>query len=693
MRPGSNIPLWIEAPFLRLLPPWTAGILLQENLQLTLPHILTACCCFAFAYLLFRRLPLSWQFQWQPLQGLLLMLLLAATAMLVTRQQDPRQQTHWYGHQHQPGEWLQVALSEPPERKPHTLKAVVRVLNRVRNQQLLPCSGKLLLYLSLNDSTAASLRFGHTLLIRAQLQPIRNSGNPGAFNYAAYAARRGLFHQAFLRPGQWTLTPEQQAHPFWQGLYQVRDAVLRQLRTYVKGSEEAGIAEALLIGYTQDLDKDLVQAYSNTGVVHIIAISGMHLGLIYGLLLGIFTRLPLVKRSGKLQAVLILTALWLFALLAGASASVIRSAVMFSFLTTGRFFFKRSSTFNALAGSALLMLAWNPGYLWDLGFQLSFSAITGIIWLQRPLYHLLFIPWKLPDLLWQAVSITLAAQVLTFPLCLYHFHQFPLSFLVSNLVAVPLSTLVLYACIALLALCGLTPVAQLTGTLISWLLQWLNGFIRMINNWPLAVWDQIPANGISTLLLYGAVMAGAAWLLYRSTPLLVSALSCMAAFLACHAWADWRAMNQQRIIIYHIPKQQAIDFAAGKQYHFVGDSIRLPHFHLRPARTALRLSQPAERLPSLQQHGNAYQLGNRRLVLIEQKPAGPAPATPVYTDYLVLSHNPDATIEELLPYYRFRWLIIDASNPLWKIEAWKQACERLHLQCHPVTEQGAFLSD
>jgi competence protein ComEC len=266
----------------------------------------------------------------------------------------------------------------------------------------------------------------------------------------------------------------------------------------------------LLIGYTNDLDKDLVQMYSNTGVVHIIAISGMHLGLIYLILGWILSKIPGVQKSAILQYILILSCLWIFSLLTGAGASVIRAAVMFSFILTGKTFSKASSIYNSLAAAAFVMLLYNPFYLWDVGFQLSYLAVIGILVFQKPIYHLIYIKHPWIDKIWELSAVSMAAQLLTFPICIYYFHQFPNLFLISNLVAVPLSSIILFAEIILLALAWMPWVANYIGKLTGLLIQWMNNFISWINDTGIAVWGGLSISIQATLLLYG-LLASLAW--------------------------------------------------------------------------------------------------------------------------------------------------------------------------------------
>ena len=189
--------------------------------------------------------------------------------------------------------------------------------------------------------------------------------------------------------------------------------LVQLLRKYIPGEKEKGLAEALLIGYKNDLDKELVQSYSNTGVVHIIAISGLHLGIIYWLLELLFQPLLKKRKTKWLRPLLIISGLWTFSLLAGAQPSVLRSALMFSMIVIGESLGRKNTAFNSLACSALILLLINPYWLWDLGFQLSYAAVASILIFMRPVYNLLYFPNKLIDFIWKMNAVTLAAQILT----------------------------------------------------------------------------------------------------------------------------------------------------------------------------------------------------------------------------------------------------------------------------------------
>ena len=296
------------------------------------------------------------------------------------------------------------------------------------------------------------MEYGSQLVFSRPLQEIKNGGNPGSFDYKTYCLFQGITHQVYLTKDDFVVLPTTETNAFALFIEQSRKWVVATIRNYIPGEKEQGLAEALLIGYKDDLDKNLVQAYSNTGVVHIIAISGLHLGLIYWLLLGLTKPLKGNKKLIWLRLVLIIGSLWLFTILAGAQPSVLRSAIMFSIIALGEVLLRRTNIFNTLAFSALILLCLNPFWLWDVGFQLSYSAVLSIVLFFQPVYNWYCPQNKALDFLWKMTSVTIAAQILTLPISIYHFHQMPLLFLFTNFIAVPLSSLILIGEIMLCAL-------------------------------------------------------------------------------------------------------------------------------------------------------------------------------------------------------------------------------------------------
>ncbi len=695
-----GIPVWKKAPFIRLLLPLVAGIILQWYVQFPAVVIITAIISFSVSFCLFLLLPVAVRFKWQALQGFIIHLLIISFGLLLTWQKDIRHNNNWYGNYYKDSSFLIVRIDEPLVEKNKSFKAEGYVESVIKKDTNIPCKGKLLLYFS-KDGFTRQLNYGDRILIHKNPQLIRNSGNPGAFNYQRYAAFHQTFHHAFLKEKDWKKlqVSSEKTSRLQQLIFTARDYVLSVLRKRMEaGKDELGIAEALLIGYTNDLDKDLVQAYSNTGVVHIIAISGMHLGLIYVMLVWLFAKIPVVNRSKILQVVLILGCLWLFSLITGAAASVLRSAVMFTFIALGKNFFRQTSVYNSLAASAFVMLCFNPYFLWDVGFQLSYLAVGGIIAFQKPIYNCFYIKNKWLNKVWQLMAISLAAQLLTFPVCIYYFHQFPNLFLITNIIAVPLSGIILYAEIALIAFSWVPFVGVYIGKLVSGLVWMMNKIILWINERSFAVWDKIPATVLSTWLLYAVVIGLSIWLISKNKKYVQPALLCFFAFVLLHTYNRWQTLNQQKIIVYNVPRYQAIDFVNGTNYQFVGDSLLLEdgllqNFHLKPGRIALQLNKRKDPVEGFSQHEMFYQFQRKRIMIVDKPISIAVTEKKINIDLVIISGNPKLSISQLAQAINCNRFIFDASNPLWKIEKWQKECKALQLSSHAVSADGAFVWD
>jgi competence protein ComEC len=677
-----------------------AGIVLQWYLQIGLQLIVTAFISFGTAFFLFLLLPIAYRFKLMPFQGFIMQLVFIALGAWLSWQKDARHHDNWYGNYYNEGSYLVVRIDEPPAEKNKSYKAGGYVETVVQDGKAIAAQGKLLLYFS-KDSFKPGLQYGDRVIIRKKLQRIKNTGNPGAFNYERHAAFQGIFHQVFLKKNDWKVLQKRSANGFKQLVFSAQAYVLNVLQQSVSTGpdsyrDELGIAEALLIGYTNDLDKDLVEAYSNTGVVHIIAISGMHLALIYVLLVWIFAKIPLVNTSKLLQLFLILTCLWFFSVLTGASPSVMRAAVMFSFIAVGKTWFKEGSVYNSLAASAFFLLCYNPCYLWAVGFQLSYLAVLGIVIFYKPVYNILYIKNKWLDKTWRLVSVSTAAQLLTFPVCIYYFHQFPNLFLIANLVAVPLSAIILYAEIILIAFSWMPLMVNWLGKAVSGLVWLMNKIILWINDLPFAVWDNIPASVLSTGLLYTSVIGFSAWLILKRKAYFWTGMCAIFAFTLLGTINSWQSSSQQKIIVYNVNPHKAMDLINGKQYQFVGDSILLDNgmqqnFHLKPARVAFQLDKRADSLNGVFNRGMFYQFYNKKILVADKAFVIDSAAQKIELDLLIISKNPKINISQLAKTFNSKQIVFDASNPPWKTERWINECEILGLNYYSIPKMGAFV--
>jgi len=694
----NTAPIWKLAPFVRLLLPFSVGILIQWYIGIALYLIVTLLLIVLVFVIGFTFISIKNKYRLQTLEAILFFIAMIVLGLFLTHKNDESKNTNWYGKAYKPNDFILVRIDEPVIEKNKSYKANAYVEGIIKNDSLIKTQGKIIVYFA-KDSAAGLLNYGDKILIHKNIQTIKNSGNPGSFNYQRYASFQQLFHTIFLKEKDWVKTNERQVSWFKQFIFSAREKILDILKKNIgDNKDELGIAEALLIGYTNDLDNDLVQAYSNTGVVHVIAISGMHLGLIYVMLVWVFGKLPFIKKSKIIQVVLILSCLWLFSLLTGASASVLRSAVMFSCIAIGKNFFKQASIFNSLAASAFILLCYNPYYLWDVGFQLSYLAVIGIIVFQKPIYNTIYIKNKYVNEVWKLVAISIAAQLLTFPICIYYFHQFPNLFILTNIIAVPLSSLILYLEIAMISLSWIPFIGTWLGKLTQWLVWLMNKIILFVNDFPFAVWDNLLASILTTLLLYVVVVTCCIWLIKKKKEYLKFSLLTLLCFVLLQSFMQWQIKNQQKLIVYNVPQHQAIDFVSGNTYKFIGDSILLvdgilQNFHLKPGRIKLQLNQRVDSLSNCFAKTNFYQFNTKKIMLIDEPVAFNSLTTKINVDIILISKNPKLHIPQLASVFNCKTIVFDASNSLWKIDRWKEDCDKLNLQYYSVPDNGAYVLD
>lgn len=683
---------WKNMPFIRLLIPLIAGILLQFFFSATLFNLLTFSGFIAFISIIFYLLPFSLKYTFRWTAGVAINLSLVLGGALLVYKQDISNKNNWIGNFKEEQIALLATIEEPLISKAKTFKAEASVKAVYFKGEWTNVTGRILIYFS--KEGIPSMNYGSRLLFYKPWQQIKNAGNPGSFDYKRYTAFHDIFHQVFLKPGEYTMLPSINEGRFNQWLLSLRSGVIKILQQYIKPPREAGVAEALLIGYREDLDKALVQAYSNTGVVHIIAISGLHLGMIYLAMLWLMKPFKKTKWIRWVKPIIILTVLWLFTLLAGAVPSILRSAVMFSFIIVGETLNRKSSIYNTLALSAFVMLCINPYYLWDIGFQLSYAAVVSIIIFSKPVYNWYYFKNKLLDFFWQLASVTISAQVFTVPIILYAFHQFPTVFLLTNCIIVPLSSVVLFAELALLMTSFIPVLANFTGFITGRILEFMNDFIEKVNRFPYAVFDGIQNTLAETFLLYLFICCACVWLLRKTKPALFVGLASLFALIVLDAFENYASRQQHKMIVYNILQHSAIDFIAGKHYAFTGDTSLqndsyLRNFHLKPSRTLYRIRE-TDNLDNLYISHPFVQVCGKRIVIMD-KPFKFQTPSKITVDAIVIAHNPKVNIAEIAAVFNCNQYIFDGSNSTWKIRQWKKDCDSLHLRNYSTSDMGAYI--
>ena len=680
-------------PFLRLVLAITAGIIIQWYFGIGLKEIIIFACTALILILAFYALPASKKFVLGWLRGILILLLFICGGMMATWQQNIHNNGKWYGRSYDPADGVIITIMEPLVEKPNSYKALAEVNAVYKNKSWLSVKGNVLVYFK-KDSVKPSLQYGSQIVFNKPLQQIQNNGNPAALDYNRYCLFQGITGQAFLTTKDYKILSSKNTNTIQKFLFAVRDWALNTLKQNIHSPKELGIAEALLIGYRNDLDKDLVQAYSNTGVVHIIAISGLHIGVIYAALIMFFSLFKSAKIKKWIAPVIILCVIWLFTLIAGAAPSVLRAAVMFTFILAGRFLGKNGNIYNTLAASAFVLLISNPFYLWDVGFQLSYAAVFSIVVFFKSINGLLYFKNKCLRWIWQLCSISLSAQIFTLPLVVYHFHQLPLLFLFTNLFVVPLSGLVLIAELILFAFSFWHAAASVIGMLTETCIKWMNDFVEQIDKLSFSVWDGLHISIMQLAVMFAILCFFSLWIFNKNSKTLIAALSCIILFFISRDADVFNHRMQQKIIVYNVPKQSVVDIIAGNTYRFAGDSIVLKdvflrNFNLKPSRVKNRIyTNRNVLLPVMENY--ILNINSSKILILNNAAFVHHPKEKIALNVLILSHNINQTPAELNDLFQCNYIIADSSIPAWKSAKWKKEFEQLHLRFYSVAQDGAF---
>lgn len=682
-------------PFIRLLVPLVLGIYIQWHVQFSVTMIIASICTVGFLIFISLQLNFRLKYRLRLMIGSLYLLFFLILGVLLTHLQDSRNDKNWFGKNYT-DEMLFVQLYEPLSAKGKTYKAICKVFAKLDSNGLQhAATGKIFLYLK-KEEMLPTLKFGNTILLKKPVDIIRNNGNPAALNYNRYCLFQGITHQAFLSADD-IIPVQTNSKPLHlrRLMFAARDSAIAILRKNIFSPKELGIAEALLIGYRNDLDRDLVQSYSNTGVVHIIAISGLHLGMIYVLLLRLLYPFRKKKNYLLLKTLTVLLVLWAFTFVAGAAPSVLRAAVMFSVFQLAEWLDHKPNGIATLSASAFILLLINPFYLWDVGFQLSYAAVLSIMIFYRPIYQYFFFRNGIVKIVWQLNAVSLSAQILTIPIATLHFHQFSNLFWIANFIAVPLSGFILYAEIGLLIFAWCKPIALFLGKGVTVSTQWMNHFIEWIDTVSFSVSDGLYINTLQSILLLLFIACIAGWIIRKKPKLLIISLGCLLSFLCIDSKRAITNKAQQKMIVYNVPNKMAIEFIAGHSSYFLGDTDLLNdnflrNFHLKPSRIKYHTYENQGSITQIV--GNpVIQFANKKIWIVTDNISSTISTESPICDYIIVAKNANINWAALHQIVKSSTVIFDGSNSRWKVPVWQKDCHQLHLRTHNVLEQGAFM--
>jgi competence protein ComEC len=688
--------LFKQAPVLKLLPAICVGVAMQFHHDYHLFTLMSLMIFSVSGTIVFSFFHTAFHYSHSWLQFFFLQILLAAFGMFLVFMADLRHQNDFFEKHLQGDDLILLKIEEAPAVKEKLISVNTSIIRLSNKQRDCTVSGKLSVLL-LRKGNKKELHAGDLIFIAKHPRRILNTSNPGGFDYASQQYMKQVYHSVFLYPNEFKLVGHAQTSRWKDVIEKIKAATLKNLEKYIGQDQEIiGIAEALLIGYKNNLDRDISQSYANTGVVHIIAISGLHLGLIYATLLWFLGWIPWLNKRIVVRGLLLLLCLWTFTLLSGASASVLRSAVMFTCIIIGNMLGRNASIYNSLATSALILICIQPSYLFDIGFQLSYLAIIGILWLQQPIQNIFRPKGFLLKKIWEMSSITLAAQIMAFPICIYYFHQFPNYFLPANLIAVPLSTVILFAEIFLLIATPIPMAAALIGQICHTLIDILNDIIQWISHLPFSSLTHLQISTTVMIILYLSVTSVSATLIYRGRIIFRCALASIILFSIAVTYDHNQTSNQQLLLVYNIKGASGIEFIDGQNGILFADSALVKSDGMMKQAVGachdfLRVKKQNAAICNLNEKPKMVKTKKQTILLLDGRNANLLKSDSLSTDIIVVSNASTLDFMMLKNCFHPRVVVLDGTNPMWKIDNLRRKIEALNLQCFSVAEQGAYM--
>lgn len=541
--------------------------------------------------------------------------------------------------------------------------------------------GQLLLTLP-SDSTTKQLRVDDELMLWGKAEIIRPPLNPNSFDYQDYLAKQGIRYQIRAQPNQFKVQ-EDPISTFYGMASRFRNRIIYNLKHEAFGKEELGVIQALVLGQRDDISEDTYKSYRDAGAVHILAVSGLHVGillLLFQFLLSPLERLP----KGKiLKLIAVVLFLWIYAFIAGLSPSIVRAVTMFSFVAYAMHLNRPTNAFNILALSMFFILLIKPLFLFQVGFQMSYAAVFAIVWLYPKLQRFWYPENIILQKLWQLMSVSIAAQMGVLPISLYYFHQFPALFFVSNLLVVPFLGLLLGMGILVIVLALIHALPHQLVEFYNFLIGTMNAIVAWVGKQEGFVIRDIPFDQIQIVLGYVFIIALVRTL---SKPRIKNIWFFGISILLMQLWVignQWQSNTTQSLILAHQTKQSLLLHQQGNSINIhANDTLLKPRW--------IENFKIAERTASTNVHSlkNSYHLNQGKLYIMDSSGIYPRP-NEIY--YLLLTQSPKVHLGRLLDSVKPKMVLADGSNYKSYVNQWERTCAEKEIPFHSTSEKGFYV--
>ena len=702
---------WHQISMVRLVIAFIIGIVVAILLGVAIhiPLYISLSLFFIYsAFVFWSRLFSNYKYRW--LHGVIISISLLLLGFEWTLQNTEKYDTTHIGNIVSDSSAVIIGtLTEPINERENSYRSTLKVSAIQQNNQWIKANGNVMLYFA-KDSFASQLQYGDEVLINTKITEVKPPQNPNEFDYKTYLSNKSIYHQAYLKSGYLKVLAHNNGNPILSYSIYLQSKLLDVLKNnHIEGNEYA-VASAMLLGSRDKIDADLLNAYSGSGAVHILSVSGLHVGLVFLLLNYLLFFMDKNKYAKLFKIIILLGFIWFYAAITGFSAAVLRSTAMFTFIVLGQAYSRKVNGFNTLAASLFFLLIINPYLITYVGFQLSYLAVIGIMAIYPSIYKLYNTNNWLFDKAWALISVSLAAQIITAPLAMFYFHQFPNMFLITNLIIIPLTTLIMYVGMGFYVISFVPVISAWVSKLLAVLVYLLNETVKFIEHLPYAVSRNISITESEMFLIFAMILLLVTFFYSKQKKYIFLALI-VAIFISIFNIIDkTNHLNNRKFIIYSINHHSVYDFIDGTSDYLISDAALLKDdqkiaFHIKNNWCALGINKNNyvtlynstffqsnfSKSKPIFIKNNFIQFYDKRFVIVNDKNCQLLNTEKFKTDYLIIANNAKVTIKEIIKQYSFSHIIIDSSNAIWRTNKWLEECKQLNIVAYAVNNSGAFV--
>jgi len=592
--------------------------------------------------------------------------------------------------------YLKIWVNDEPEQTSDILRFKARVASGYENSTQINLSGHLLLALKVDSIHPIHLKYGDELIISAKYLEVEPPYNPAEFDFKHWLANQNIYEQTFINQNHLLETKRNIGNPIIKLALDLREKQVAKYRKLIKNDEAFAVASTLILGYRADLSKETLAAYSKTGTIHALSVSGSHVAIIFFVLDICLAFLDKKRLLKILKFILICSLIWSYSLITGLSPSVVRSAIMITIFIIAKTFARNKNGYNTLTFAAFCQLIYNPFLIWDVGFQLSYISVFGLIYLQPKIYKWVYVKNRLLNKVWELIALSLSAQLVTFPLCIYYFHQFPVYFLLGNLfISIPLIL------IMILGIGVLIPFIDWFSPVFEWIIVNTNSVLKWIANLPYStfssVWINLPELFCLSFALGFFIYALAKF----NKKFLFASLAVYIGYISMINYDDWSAVYQHKIIFFTLRKNYAAAFINGREAVLLTDlstSDKNYQFFVEPALEQSQINKInfiSLKQDTILHHfvkkDNQIVFDKYSILLIDEHMNYKNLNVKGKFSSLWLTGNNKFKPENLPNEIEFKSVIIDATNKDYKIVALKTFADNNKVEVHVLKKNPAYL--